>query len=93
MILPIDYTKASRRDRRFARLEYERLQGGVCPCCDAPLSGPTPEPYASIPIRRELFPKGFFAYPVHLHHDHKTGMTVAAVHAMCNAILWQVHGE
>ena len=93
MILPIDYTKASPFIRRRARLEYERLQNGLCPCCEAPLNKPTPEPYASIPIRREAFPQGFFRYPVHLHHDHETGMTVAAVHAMCNAILWQVHGE
>lgn len=32
-------------------------------------------------------------YPVHLHHDHKTGLTIGAVHAKCNAVLWQYYGE
>jgi hypothetical protein len=30
---------------------------------------------------------------VHLHHSHETGMTIGAVHARCNAVLWQYHGE
>ena len=44
-------------------------------------------------IHEELFPKNFFDHPIHLHHDHETGMTIGAVHAQCNAVLWQYHGE
>jgi hypothetical protein len=46
-------------------------------------------------INFSLFPGGigFLKYPIHLHHDHNTGMTIGAVHARCNAILWQYHGE
>jgi hypothetical protein len=28
-----------------------------------------------------------------LHHCHQTGLTIGAVHAKCNAVLWQYHGE
>ena len=44
-------------------------------------------------IDEELVPENFFKYPVHLHHSHYTGMTIGAVHANCNAVLWQYHGE
>jgi hypothetical protein len=45
------------------------------------------------PINQILFPKSFFKYPVHLHHCHKTGLTLGAVHHYCNAYLWQYLGE
>ncbi|AGI61771.1 hypothetical protein VCO139_0016 [Vibrio phage VCO139] len=41
----------------------------------------------------KLFPKNMFQYPIHLHHDHNTGMTIGAVHARCNAVLWEYYGE
>jgi len=41
----------------------------------------------------DLFPPGFLKNPVHLHHNHDTGMTIGAVHAYCNAVLWQYYGE
>ena len=44
-------------------------------------------------ITNSLFPPNFFKWPVHLHHSHDTGMTIGAVHARCNAVLWQYHGE
>jgi hypothetical protein len=44
-------------------------------------------------INVDLFPPNFFKWPVHLHHDHRTGMTIGAVHCRCNAVLWQYHGE
>jgi hypothetical protein len=44
-------------------------------------------------INRKLFPEGFFRWPIHLHHDHTSGMTIGAVHNTCNAVLWQYHGE
>jgi hypothetical protein len=47
----------------------------------------------TMPINEKIFPPNFFKYPVHLHHDHNTGMTIGAVHAYCNAVLFQYHGE
>ena len=32
-------------------------------------------------------------HPIHLHHDHDTDLTIGAVHAYCNAILWEYHNE
>jgi hypothetical protein len=40
-----------------------------------------------------LFPELFLKYPVHLHHSHVTGLTIGAVHAYCNAVLWVYHDE
>ena len=40
-----------------------------------------------------LFPESFFKYPVHLHHSHDTGKTIGAVHAYCNAVLWEYYGQ
>lgn len=44
-------------------------------------------------VNMKLFPPNFFKHPVHLHHDHQTGMTIGAVHNHCNAVLWQYYGE
>lgn len=44
-------------------------------------------------LQRKIFPKGFFDRPVHLHHSHDTGLTIGAVHAVCNAVLWIYHRE
>jgi hypothetical protein len=30
---------------------------------------------------------------IHLQHCHKTNMTEGAVHAYCNAVLWQYEGK
>jgi hypothetical protein len=32
-------------------------------------------------------------HPVHLQHSHVTGLTEGAVHAFCNAVLWQYEGR
>lgn len=55
--------------------------------------GPPPEKITSKPINWKLFPKEFLKNPIHLHHSHDTDMTLGAVHAYCNAVLWQYHGE
>ena len=44
-------------------------------------------------VDEELFPENFFTHPAHLHHCHKTGLTLGAVHPRCNAILWQHYGK
>ena len=90
MQLPIDYTKSHWTERRAARQEYVRLQGGNCYFCTKQLSQ---APSQNKRINWRLFPRNFTKHPVHLHHCHKTGMTIGAVHAYCNAVLWQYHGE
>lgn len=93
MKLPVNYNELDPLMRREVREEYIRRQQGKCPFCRAPLVGLPATWVYEKPITPSLFPKGFFTYPVHLHHSHETGMTLGAVHALCNAVLWQHHGE
>ncbi len=93
MKLPINYAKAHHTKRKQARLLYIIEQEGKCCHCNELLSG---EPSADVltkPINMALFPKSMFNYPVHLHHCHKTHMSIGAIHARCNAYLWQYRGE
>jgi len=93
MELPVKYEKISFQERRLVREEYIRLQDGLCHYCKAPLSGQPTKDVLAKHIVKTIFPYSFFKWPVHLHHDHKTGMTIGAVHNYCNAVLWQYHGE
>ena len=93
MQLPIKYHEVEWFVRRAARDEYVRLQKGLCHHCGCSLAGNPSTEVMHKRIRRGLFPKGFFDWPVHLHHDHETGMTIGAVHNRCNAVLWQYHNE
>ena len=93
MELPVNYDKIPQRQRRLVREEYIRVQGGLCKHCGAPLDGDPAKVVMDLWVKTGLFPTGFFNSPVHLHHDHNTGMTIGAVHARCNAVLWQYHGE
>ncbi len=43
-------------------------------------------------INWKLFPENFLKYPIHLQHNHDTGMTEGAVHNYCNAVMWQYEG-
>ena len=91
--LPVDYDGLTAPARRAVREEYQRLQEGKCYYCRCPLDGqPHPEVVAA-KVDTKLFPTGFFGHPVHLHHSHETGKTLGAVHARCNAVLWQFFGE
>lgn len=91
--LPVDYTKLTQPQRREVRLQYITRQNGICPHCDEPLDGPPSGEVQTARVNRRLFPEGFFDHPIHLHHSHRTGMTISAVHARCNAVLWQYHGK
>ena len=93
MNLPINYTTTHYSIRKQAREQYVKEQDGLCKHCNAPLSIIPYELIKKFPINKALFPAGMFDYPVHLHHCHKTDMTIGAVHAHCNAILWQYKGE
>lgn len=91
--LPVNYNTLKWQERKAVREQYIVEQQGLCYHCKNPLDG---EPTIEITnqwINRDIFPDGFLRNPVHLHHCHKTGMTFGAVHARCNAVLWQYHGE
>ena len=93
MKLPINYNKLHYTERRKVRQEYIKRQQNNCYYCGAPLDGPQSEQIAAMVVTTRLFPDNFFKWPVHLHHDHITGMTIGAVHCHCNAVLWEYDGE
>ena len=43
--------------------------------------------------KSSTFPQNFLQYPIHLQHNHDTGMTEGAVHNYCNAVMWQYEGR
>lgn len=90
MKLPVNYNDLSFSDRKSVRQEYIRLQNNLCYFCNEPLNKPAA---TNKRINRRLFPDSFFKHPIHLHHNHETGMTIGVVHCVCNAILWQYYGE
>ena len=90
--LPARYDDLTQRQRVLVRAEYTAQQGGACWHCQCTLTTDPPEHVMVLTVRNGLFPPGFFDHPVHLHHDHRTGLTIGAVHARCNAVLWQYHG-
>ena len=92
--LPVDYATARRRKMvPFIRDAYVALQDGNCYLCDHDLEGKPSAEIEAADVTESLFPPGFFNHPVHLHHSHKTGLTIGAVHAKCNAVEWEYFGE
>lgn len=90
---PQDYTKLTPSERRALRLEYIKEQDNKCFYCNESLNQGAPQEVVSKPINWKLFPPNFLQYPIHLQHDHNTGMTEGAVHAYCNAVMWQYEGR
>jgi hypothetical protein len=86
---PLDYTKLSPQERRKVRLEYIEHQNGLCYFCKEKLSENPAKNILETEVNKKLFPKTFFDYPIHLQHNHESGMTEGAVHAHCNAFMWQ----
>ena len=93
MKLPIHYDTSSRAKRCEARYEYVRVQNGLCYYCKKSLKRKPPNSVTMKKITLRIYPPNFFKYPVHLHHCHRTGMTLGAVHAYCNAVLYEYEGE
>lgn len=85
--LPVMYDHVSREVRARVRDEYARRQKGICPFCLQPLLGDPPPVIQRLPLNAMNWPPEFFRWPVHLHHDHRTGLTIGAYHSRCNAIL------
>ena len=93
MKLPIDYTKLTWKEKRAVREQYIVEQEGLCFYCKEPLINDPLQTVLDKKINWKRFPKGFLNYPIHLQHDHHTLLTEGAVHAYCNAVLWQYHGK
>ncbi len=93
MNLPTDYTKLNAKQKAEVRLQYMELQDNKCYYCQEPLNKPAAQKVRSYPINLRLFPPGFLKHPVHLQHNHTTNMTEGAVHAYCNAVMWQYEGK
>jgi hypothetical protein len=93
MKLPINYDNAHWSVRKQAREQYVEEQKSRCWYCKTLLISQPSSKVASKAINKKLFPNGMFNHPVHLHHDRNTGLTLGAVHAKCNAYMWQYLGE
>ena len=93
MKLPVDYTSIDMAERRLAREQYVKEQDGKCFYCKESLILPPPKMISKKKIDWSLFPKNFLRHPIHLQHDHCSGMTEGAVHAYCNAVMWQYEGK
>ncbi len=91
--LPVEYSKLKSYEKKLVREQYIKQQKNICCHCGNPLSGPPTDKIKSFYINWKLFPKNFLKYPIHLHHNHSTDLTIGVVHALCNAVLWQHHGE
>lgn len=91
--LPTQYDKLDAKTRKWVREKYIEIQNNKCWYCDGNLDEPPPQEVSEKHITHYLFPIGFFKTPVHLQHDHDTGLTEGAVHAYCNAVLWEYHGR
>lgn len=91
--LPVNYNKLTPRQRREVREQYEREQGGCCMWCGERLDAPPPAHILTKRINDHQFPPKFLKCPVHLQHDHDTGLTEGAVHSKCNAVMWQYHSR
>ena len=86
---PVMYDELSPLKRRLVREQYRHEQGGLCWYCKASLNELPPAEILVKPVNENLFPDGFFNWPVHLHHDKETGLTIGAVHCYCNAVSFQ----
>ncbi len=93
---PQRYRDLNTDQRRKLRDEYVAYFGGRCLYCDGQLDDKPHEfvcqsadqiEWDNLPGSKE----GFLKNPVHLHHDHKTGLTLGPVHALCNAHSWHYY--
>jgi len=87
--LPVKYSKTSAANRKLVREQYVKEQNGLCYWCEMPLRSPPPTCITDKKIVWSFFPPNFLKHPIHLQHNHGTDLTEGAVHAYCNAVLWQ----
>jgi len=90
-ILPVRYSKLKPAQRRKIRNLYVKLQKDKCYWCDTSLNDEPPIEITNKVIDWALFPPNFLKHPIHLQHCHDTDLTEGAVHAYCNAVMWQYY--
>jgi len=91
--LPVDYTKLNWKERKAVREQYVVEQDHKCFYCKTSLKLSAPTFITDKKIDWGLFPPHFLKHPIHLQHNHDTGMTEGAVHNYCNAVMWQYDGR
>jgi len=89
--LPAMYNELDKYQRKAVREQYIKLQHHECLFCGGSLYQNSPQELQELPIDWSLFPEGFLKYPIHLQHNHTTGLTEGAVHAFCNAFMWHYY--
>lgn len=91
--LPVMYDKLDWRERREVRQQYITKQDQKCMHCNEYIFGDPAGDILATEVNWDLFPGGvdFLKHPIHLQHNHCTGLTEGAVHARCNAVMWQYH--
>lgn len=93
--LPVKYDTLDWRKGKKAlvRAQYIKEQDGKCYYCKQDLTKSPPKHITDKPINWKRFPDNFMKSPIHLQHCHKTGMTEGAVHAYCNAVMFEYEGR
>jgi len=89
--LPIVYSSVSNYIRTQVKEQYVFEQNGICNVCKCSLYDRPDVSITKKNINWKLFPKTFLKTPIHLQRNHTTDMTIGAVHAYCNAVMWQYH--
>ena len=90
---PVNYNNLTWQERRAVREQYVREQNNLCHYCTESLEKEAPKRITDMDINWSYFPDNFLKYPIHLQHNHETGMTEGAVHNYCNAVMWQYEGR
>lgn len=94
LTIPAMYDALTWFERRMVREEYIVRQGGRCYHCQQGLENDVSDDVKRhFPLDPRFWGPEFLKHPIHLHHDHNTGLTLGATHAYCNAILAQYYGE
>jgi len=91
--IPAKYSKLNVVQRIQVREKYIELQKGLCFYCKGVLGAKPPKKITDKKIHWDFFPNNFLKHPIHLQHDHATGLTEGAVHAYCNAVMWEYEGR
>jgi hypothetical protein len=91
--LPQKYSKLTTTQRRHVREQYIKEQNNLCYWCKHSLDEDPPSHILEKRISPTLFPVNFFRHSIHLHHDHISDLTEGAVHAYCNAVMYQYYNR
>jgi hypothetical protein len=92
-LFPQKYDDLNSEEKRKLREQYIEWFNGRCLYCEEMLED---EPHKFVRQSADDIEwddlhggkEGFLSNPVHLHHDHETGLTLAPLHALCNAHSW-----